>query len=251
MKNKKLLNEEEINKAIAAAYRDGPLFSRLINYFYVISNSDLRKIYHSYRAAAKAVKRIKQEKCPEYVTEAANNRARPLFAELFNSFDYPKLAFTAATVLLLFSMIIYNVDFDRKKNGHLSFDINLGDNKDSEKEKTGQSAAKTTNPVQSHEETSRQAVQPLLAGQPVVKIEDAQKNVRRRKPEVKTDKYNKDIESAEVTDQVKESLAVVANILFETDSKVEKNNPFDIVEKQLNKSLKAVNDLLIGGKNEI
>lgn len=214
----KLLTDEQIDGAIEAAY--APLHRLMLKRIKVILNPELRKIYHEYRQTAKSVKKLRAEKCPDYLLDGLQNETKSLFPVFFERVSYSQLAFTGLTMFLLALMTFYNLHEKGAVNRPLF-------------------------------QKAQAMVQAPAAIPGPEKAVAENHTTRETRPLVRTNKGRKVQADSSVTEQVKESLAFVAEVLVETDQKIQENGPFEIVQDQLNKSLKAVNKLLIGGKNEI
>lgn len=275
LKDKKL-TADDINKAIAAAYGDGPFFRRIADIASVLLNPKMRKIYFSYRATARQVRRVKAEKCPDYVMDSLKGREELNDVRIFGGVNYPKLAFTLATVLMLAFSIVYYLqqneiiqdaqpDMANKQVPYRAQDKPASP-ADTDKPPEAISGAAMTaeatdglktqksavNESARSAQDMRGAVSTAAVGRPAVKTAAAKSpSVKTAQVKPASQKVARYLPKDElITRQVKQSLAFVAKVFQKTDSKLDRNNPFEIVDEQLNKSIKAVNELLNGGKDE-
>ncbi|MGE5365460.1 MAG: hypothetical protein ACM3SM_15110 [Bacteroidota bacterium] len=220
---KKKINAEDVTAAISAAYGDGPFYSRIPTLIRVFRNSETRNIYRHYRAAAKEVHKIRMESCPDYVIDGLKSKKRPGEIKIFGYINYPKLAFTMATVILLAAATVFYLN---------------------------QKPDMYTPPVIA--EKNEPAAKPAAAPSDTRSAVAAAEIIPRHSTAVKAPAAApKKVRDEIITKQIKQSLALVADVFQKTDSKIENNNPFEIVDKQLNKSIRAVNELLNGGKDEM
>lgn len=221
---KKKINAEDVTAAISAAYGDGPFYSRIPALIKVFRNSVTRNIYRQYRTAAKQVHRIRMESCPDYVIDGLKSKKRPGEIKIFGYINYPKLAFSMATVILLAAATVFYLN--QKPDVYTPTAI-------TEKSEPAVKQAAVSAEVRS---AAAPASELLPRTRTSAKV-----------PAAAPKKVRDEI----ITKQIKQSLALVADVFQKTDSKIENNNPFEIVDKQLNKSIRAVNELLNGGKDEM
>jgi len=64
------IDEETLDKIIAAAYKDAGLIDRLKIYFHTKKDDEVKRIYNEYRNTAENVKKIPLDDCPDSVIKS-------------------------------------------------------------------------------------------------------------------------------------------------------------------------------------
>jgi hypothetical protein len=112
MQDKKLnhIDEEILDKIIAAAYEDASLTDRIRIYFLAKKNPEINKLLYEYRETAGNVKKIPLEECPDSVTKSLEIKT----GEVKSFISKPAYAF-AITLLVISTLVFVLLNQNKEK----------------------------------------------------------------------------------------------------------------------------------------
>ncbi|RPI73063.1 MAG: hypothetical protein EHM47_06855 [Ignavibacteriales bacterium] len=101
------MNEELLNKIIAAAYKDAGLIDRIKIYFLAKKEPEVKKIFDEYRATASTIKNFPLERIPDSIVNSLKfetDRKKPLVLKPAYIFAVSIVAVTITIAVILFQI---------------------------------------------------------------------------------------------------------------------------------------------------